>query len=183
MRVENRPFNLATVATNVIDLMSHQAKEKGIELALRWSPRNPRALMGDAGRLRQVLLNLTGNAVKFTSDGKVLLGVSCVESDAQRALIRFEVEDTGIGIAEDVQRQLFQKFTQADASITRRFGGTGLGLAISKELVQIMGGDLGLRSTPGQGSTFWFELWLPLAEPAPVASSTSSNENGLLAVS
>jgi signal transduction histidine kinase len=165
MHVEARPFDLGTVASNVIDLLKPQAAEKGIELALRWSPLNPRTLVGDEGRLRQVLLNLAGNAVKFTSQGKVTLAVHCPESGAGKARIRFEVEDTGIGISEDVQQQLFRKFTQADASITRRFGGTGLGLAISKELVGLMGGDLGLKSIPGQGSTFSFELWLPVIDP------------------
>jgi signal transduction histidine kinase/integral membrane sensor domain MASE1 len=165
MRIEARPFDLGTVVTNVIDLLKPQAGEKNIELAMRWSPLNPRTVVGDGGRLRQVLLNLAGNAVKFTAQGKVTLGVHCPECRDGKAHIRFEVEDTGIGIAEDVQQQLFRKFTQADASITRRFGGTGLGLAISKELVELMGGDLKLKSIPGQGSTFWFDLWLPVVEP------------------
>jgi len=179
MGIEARPFNLATVATNVIDLLKPQAAEKNIELALRWSPLNPRALVGDEGRLRQVLLNLAGNAVKFTSQGKVTVAVYCPECTGGNARIRFEVEDTGIGISEDVQQQLFQKFTQADASITRRFGGTGLGLAISKELVQLMGGDLTLKSAPGQGSKFSFELWLPVFDP----KSASDAAKGVLTVS
>jgi len=179
MRIETRPFDLGNVATSVIDLLTPQAAEKGIELALCWSPKNPRVLLGDAGRLRQVLLNLAGNAVKFTAQGKVTIRVDCPEYNAGKACLRFEVEDTGIGIAEDVQQQLFQKFTQADASITRRFGGTGLGLAISKELVQLMGGDLRLKSAPGEGSTFWFELWLAQVEPA--APEAASDQGVLMA--
>ena len=126
-----------------------------------------------------MLLNLAGNAVKFTSQGKVTLSVYCPESSAGKARIRFEVEDTGIGISEEVQSQLFRKFTQADASITRRFGGTGLGLAISKELVTLMGGNLGLKSTPGQGSTFWFELRLPVVDP----KAKSGVDKGVLTAS
>ena len=179
MRVETRPFELGAVATNVIDLLKPQAVDKGIELALRWSPLNPRMVVGDEGRLRQVLLNLAGNAVKFTSQGKVMLAVECPQSSGGKSLVRFQVQDTGIGIAEEVQRQLFQKFTQADASITRRFGGTGLGLAISRELVQLMGGDLQVKSSPGQGSTFWFELWLV----AGSAAMDAAQEKGILTAS
>lgn len=174
MPIEARAFDLSQVAANVIDLLAPQAAEKGIELALRCSPKNPRMLVGDGGRLRQVLLNLAGNAVKFTSEGRVIVRVECLQQKDAKARVRFEVEDTGIGIAEDVQRQLFQKFTQADASITRRFGGTGLGLAISKQLIELMGGNLGLKSAPGKGSTFWFELSLPVVEgSAPNAASDS----------
>src|SRR5262249_15831155 len=127
MVIEARPFDLASVAVNGIDLLKPQAAEKNIELVLPGPPPNPRKLVGDEGRLGQVLLNLAGNAVKLTSAGKVILSIHCPESTEGKARIKFEVEDTGIGIAEEVQRQLFRKFTQADASITRRFGGTGLG--------------------------------------------------------
>ena len=157
-------FNLRDVVDEATRLLALRAHQKGLELEYEVEG-NIEYLVGDAGRLRQILVNLIGNAVKFTPQGKVTLGVDCPERTATKARVRFEVQDTGIGIAEDVQQELFQKFTQADASITRRFGGTGLGLAISKELVQLMGGDLGLKSSPGQGSTFWFELWLPVVEP------------------
>jgi len=162
LQIESAPFDLEPLVGGVADLLAPRAAEKGIELAVRWAPGAPRSFIGDGGRIRQVLLNLAGNAVKFTSRGHVLITVECGEQAAGSSLLRISVEDTGIGITEDVQETLFGKFTQADSSITRRFGGTGLGLAISKELVQLMGGQIGLKSALGQGSTFWFSLRLPV---------------------
>ncbi len=166
LKIQSAPFDLEAVVAGAADLLAPRASEKGVELAIRWAPGTPRSVVGDEGRVRQVLLNLAGNAVKFTSRGHVLIAVDCMERSPDRALLRIIVEDTGIGIGPAAQNEIFQKFTQADGSITRRFGGTGLGLAITKELVQLMDGQVGMRSTPGEGSTFWFTLWLPVAAGA-----------------
>jgi signal transduction histidine kinase len=151
MTIESQPFDLEAVVAGVADLLAPASVEKGIELAVRWAPDTPRSVVGDGMRVRQVLMNLAGNAVKFTSRGHVLIQVECQERAAGRASIRVAVEDTGIGIPEDAQKLMFKKFSQADASMTRRYGGTGLGLAISKELVQLMGGQLGVHSMLGGG--------------------------------
>ena len=145
-----------TVADTVASLLP-LAERKGLRLSQTIDARLANDRRGDAGRLRQVLTNLVGNAVKFTEAGEVNVSVTMMDATS----VRFTITDTGIGIAEEAQSRLFQSFTQADGSMQRRYGGTGLGLAISRRLVELMGGRIGLESTVGVGTTFWFELPLP----------------------
>jgi CheY-like chemotaxis protein len=142
--------------------MAVQASHKHIELFVQMAPDLPATLRGDSTRVTQILTNLLGNAVKFTERGSVTLSVSCLEKKDTRVVLRCAVRDTGIGIAEEDRERIFEKFTQVDASATRRFGGAGLGLPISLEVVTLMGGTIGLESQIGEGSTFWFELALPV---------------------
>ena len=165
--IEVIDFDLRALLEQVITLLALRAGDKGIELMAEIDAAVPSRLRGDPGRLRQVLVNLIGNAVKFTSRGEVLLAVS-VLMEGDPVTIRFEITDTGIGIEPDNLKKLFSPFAQADASTTRHFGGTGLGLSISKRLVDLMGGEIGVRSTPGVGSTFWFVLPLALQANAVV---------------
>ena len=153
-------FDLRTMVEEALDLFAEPAQRKGLELGCLLHAEVPTALRGDPGRLRQILVNLTGNALKFTQQGEVMIHVTRSEETADRALIECAVTDTGIGIASEAQALLFQPFSQADTSTTRKFGGTGLGLAICKQLVEQMGGQIGIESVPGQGSTFRFTVWL-----------------------
>ncbi|PTN31541.1 response regulator [Desulfonatronum sp. SC1] len=149
-------FDLRAVVEDTFQVLGHKAHEKGLELVLRIDAETPTLLRGDPGRLRQILLNLCGNAIKFTADGEVVTEVALERTTEDGVLIRFAVRDTGIGIPEEKLAEIFAPFHQADASVSRNFGGTGLGLTISKRLVEMMGGSLGVESTEGQGSTFWF---------------------------
>jgi CheY-like chemotaxis protein len=170
MTLENIPFDLADAVDEVVALMAGKAEEKHLELGLSIMPNVPRRVVADPGRLKQILVNLVGNAIKFTSLGFVHVEVSA-SSEGPRTALRISVRDTGIGIAHAAQNALFQKFTQADASTTRRYGGTGLGLAICRQLVDLMGGTIGIDSTPGCGSTFWFSLPVQSIDTADAAAA------------
>ncbi|MFH2000491.1 MAG: response regulator, partial [Planctomycetota bacterium] len=163
LEFEQVPFDLHLALEDVVSLLGAKAFAKGIELVLRFAPDTPRYLIGDVGRIRQIITNLAGNAIKFTAAGHVLIEVRGTAQDNGEALLDFSVEDTGIGIPPEKCELIFDKFSQADASTTRRYGGTGLGLAISRQLVEMMHGRIGVESWMGRGSTFWFSITLPVS--------------------
>jgi CheY-like chemotaxis protein len=156
LELEMLNFDLRSLLKDTTDLLALDVHEKGLELICLVEPKVPALLRGDPGRLRQILVNLGGNAVKFTEKGKIVIHVGLESEDDRNATLRFEVIDTGIGIPADRQKILFSPFTQMDSSTTRQYGGTGLGLAISRQLAELMGGNIGLQSEVGKGSTFWF---------------------------
>jgi PAS domain S-box-containing protein len=179
VELETLDFDLRALLDDFASMPAVRAHAKGLEFICAVAPDVPAYLCGDPGRLRQVLLNLTGNAVKFTERGEISVRVALIEETGTDAIVRFSVKDTGIGIAAVQHELLFQKFTQADASTTRRYGGTGLGLAISKRLVELMGGEIGIVSEQGRGSEFWFTVRLAkqaeaerLLVPAPEIRGT-----------
>jgi signal transduction histidine kinase/DNA-binding response OmpR family regulator len=168
MELERIAFNLRESVEETIEICAGRAREKGLELACIIETDVPTKVRSDPMRLRQVLINLVGNAIKFTESGEVVVRVKVLDTAGR---LRFEVRDTGIGIAEDAQAEIFNAFSQADSFTTRKYGGTGLGLAICKQILTLMGGDIGLTSTVGGGSTFWFDIRLE-----PVAASLRDDE-------
>lgn len=164
--VEHAPYDLHPALENTLDLLAERAHSKGLELTYLIQPNVPARVLGDAGRVRQVLTNLISNAIKFTDLGEVALEVSVEAADDGQAALRFDIADTGIGIPELAVPRLFQMFQQVDSSTSRRFGGTGLGLAICRQLVEVMRGTIGVASKPGTGSRFWFRIPLELP-PTP----------------
>jgi signal transduction histidine kinase/DNA-binding response OmpR family regulator len=160
LELESMDFSVSDLVDRIAEMFAVRTSQKGIDLKVLGHPHLPARVRGDPNRLAQVLINLIGNAIKFTDTGGVTVRTFLEAGDAENVTVRFTVTDTGIGISEEQKRRLFQAFSQADASTTRRFGGTGLGLAISKNIVGLMGGSIGVESVPGAGSTFWFTVKL-----------------------
>jgi TMAO reductase system sensor TorS len=182
LNIELIPLDLREIVSELITLHTMTAEEKCIQLYAEIDDKLPQVLIGDPTRLRQIMANLVSNAVKFTDKGHVLVRIKVVSRDDNSADIRLEVEDTGVGIRDDIKDELFNEFTQADGSTTRKYGGTGLGLAIVRQLVEMMHGQFGVDSVPGEGSTFWFRITLPIGEAQATTQPGSSEQavKGLL---
>ncbi len=179
MTLDPRPFSVQRLLDELAVVLAANLRSKPVEIRFELAPDVPAHLLGDDMRLQQVLINLAGNAIKFTDAGEVVVAVRALSQDEHEAVLAFSVRDTGIGIAPEQQSHIFGHFSQAESSTTRRFGGSGLGLAISKRIVELMGGELSLQSVLGRGSTFAFVLRLPKAEPAPaMAAAPASRESG-----
>jgi len=184
LEVDSKEFNLRVLLDDVVSIMASQAQNKNLDLAHLICSSVPNIIKGDSRRIRQLLLNLCGNAIKFTSNGEIAIHVNLQEANNADVKLRFTVKDTGIGIAEGAKEKIFDAFSQADGSTTRKYGGTGLGLAICKQLVSVLNGEMGVESTLGQGSSFWFDLPLQLsnANSSAIADDKGSMDLRILVV-
>lgn len=182
MHLDPHPFRLEDLMRDLAVVLSGNVGSKPVELLYDIDARIPTEVVGDAMRMQQVLINLAGNAIKFTEKGHVLVQVSELMRGSDNIKIRFSVEDSGIGISKEQQEYIFDSFTQAEASTTRRFGGTGLGLVICKRLLSLMGSELSMDSTPGQGSRFWFDIQLPISDRKPIVVWPDENHPKIMVV-
>jgi two-component system, sensor histidine kinase and response regulator len=180
LQLEKADFDLRDSIQSVVDLLAAGARKKALEIGCAIDADVPRSLSGDEARLRQILLNLLGNAIKFTQSGGAVIRVSRASASEKSVQLLFRVTDTGIGMSPEISRSLFQPFVQADPSTTRRFGGTGLGLAISKQLVTMMNGEIGVETEPGQGSTFWFTAFFDARAESAATTETSEAIRALI---
>jgi signal transduction histidine kinase len=180
LELVDHEFALAPSLAETLQVMRFRAQQKGIELLWRVDPNVPERVIGDATRLRQVLVNLVGNAIKFTARGEVRVDVETQEQSEDRVILHFRVTDSGIGIAKEKQSMIFEAFTQADSSTTRNYGGTGLGLAITTRLVTLMEGKLWVESEWGQGSTFHFTVTFGLVQQEQALAMRNQNREGAL---
>ncbi len=180
LQIENVPFHLNTALRQIVQLFTPLAEDHGLELRMERDKNAPDVIIADLGRIQQVLRNLVNNALKFTEDGNITLVMRVIEEN-EKPLIYMAVEDTGVGIPKDKLDTIFEKFTQADASVTRKFGGTGLGLAITEQLVALMDGEIGVDSIEHEGSTFWFKIPFEMAtgseKPVNLYDETQNEEN------
>ncbi|PCJ45744.1 MAG: hypothetical protein COA99_04170 [Moraxellaceae bacterium] len=185
LALESIPFDVSDAIEDVFAIVGESAYSKGVELAYVFDNDLPAMMLGDPTRFKQLVFNIVGNAIKFTSHGHIKLSCSVVEAVGSTVKMRFEVEDTGVGIRKEVREQIFEMFSQADSSTTRKFGGTGLGLALCRQLTRVMGGGIGVDSEDGKGSTFWFDVPFELADPSkckPIVSSAPFRAMSLLVV-
>jgi signal transduction histidine kinase len=180
VKLEAVPFSPRKLVRDTVDLIRARAAEKGLAVRTGWDDRIPETLRGDEGRIRQVLVNLAGNAVKFTEQGQIVVSVQVLDRTEADVTLAWRVSDTGIGISPVALQALFQDFSQADETISRRYGGTGLGLAISRRLVEMMGGTIEAQSSPGAGSVFSFRLTLPVAASPPVVEDVTGASDDAL---
>ncbi len=175
IELEKIDFDFRSTVEGAMELVAFKGAEKNLEIVTMISANVPFGLQGDPGRLRQIIINLAGNSVKFTDEGEISLFVNVVESDNRGVKLKFEIKDTGIGISHSNQKKLFSSFTQVDPSVTRKYGGTGLGLAICKDLARLMGGEIGVKSEIGHGSTFWFTAYFKKGEEAEYKPRPKAN--------